>query len=119
MASENLKRILAEFDQWKGTFIMSTYDRPGRLIGIASDDLDYYYMIFDGKDIKYHSCVGRIIPLKGYLRKEDYNELVRLAKLNHYDQYTKEQFLEVYNQYILEHKVEIITPICWDLNKDE
>jgi hypothetical protein len=28
------------------------------------------------------------MPLKGHLRDEDYNELVRLAKLNHYDQNT-------------------------------
>lgn len=83
--SENLKKIGEEFNNLKGQFVISGYS-VYRLIGILDDTEDYYYALYDGRKIEYHSCVGRIFPLKGYLRESDYQEMIRIAGLNHYDQ---------------------------------
>jgi hypothetical protein len=72
-----------------------------------------------------------VIPLKGYIRDEDYNGFVRLAKLNDYDspdlydprdEEKKIEVLkiikmakdEVENQ--LGDKEKYMTEICWNIN---
>jgi len=35
--------------------------------------------------LKWNSCVGSIIKLKGKIDDDAYNEFERIAKLNHYD----------------------------------
>ena len=82
----NLKIILDEFEQLKGQFIITMSHTIERLVAIGDDEEDYYWVTWDGRNLHWSSCVGRIIPLKGYLRDDDYNELIRLAKLNHSDQ---------------------------------
>jgi hypothetical protein len=39
------------------------------------------------------------MPLKGYLRDKDYNELVRLAYLNHYDFLDWNSFNKAFEEY--------------------
>lgn len=84
---DNITRITEEYEGLKGQFVICG-DKVYRLIGIADDDEDYYYALYDGRQITLHSCVGRIMPLKGYMREQDYNEMIRIAKLNHLDQPT-------------------------------
>lgn len=82
----NLKKILKEFEEHKGQFVITDWGHEvQRLIAIGKDDLDYYYVYWNGRKTSWQSCVGRFVPLKGYIRDEDYNEFIRLAKLNHYD----------------------------------
>jgi hypothetical protein len=88
MSEDNKTLILREFEELKGQFIITASQKINRLIAVGEDDSDYYWITYDGRRLYWHSCVGRIMPLKGHLRDEDYNELVRLAKLNHYDQTT-------------------------------
>ena len=118
----NLKIILDEFEKLKGQFVINDMWNIERLIAIGDDGEDWYYITFDGRNIHWLSCVGRIMPLKGYLREKDYNELVRLAKLNHIDQLYingnkgKDFFDEVDKEiagYDKNHS--FMTELCWDI----
>jgi hypothetical protein len=121
----NRKLILAEFDSLKGQFVITSSHNIERLIAVGSDDMDYYWITYNGRKLNWSSCVGRIMPLKGHLRDKDYKELVRLAKLNHYDQVTLWE-PENAKKYSAQHKElliggigendEFITDICWDIN---
>jgi hypothetical protein len=82
---DNLTIITKEYNELKGQFVICG-DQVYRFLGIADDEEDWYYVLYDGRKITLHSCVGRITPLKGYILEDHYKELIRLAKLNHYDQ---------------------------------
>ena len=81
----NLRRLIDQFEENKGQFVIVD-NKVSRFVCISEDDLDYYYVTYDGRKIRWHSSVGRYMPLKGRLDERDYNELVRLAKINHFDQ---------------------------------
>lgn len=86
--TDNLTLIKAEFEKLKGQFVITDSWKVERLVAIGEDQLDYYWITYDGRRLYWHTCVGRVVPLKGHLREKDYNEFVRLAKLNHFDQAT-------------------------------
>jgi hypothetical protein len=120
---DNLKKILEEFEKLKGQFIITQLNQIERLVAIGDDSEDWYYITYNGRELHWISCVGRIMPLKGYLREEDYSEIVRLAKLNHSDQLylndgkSKLFFDEVdrkISTYDKNHS--FLTDFCWDLN---
>jgi len=121
--SDNKTLILQEFEKYKGQFVIPDNWKIERLIAIGEDEWDYYYITYDGREIHWHTCVGRIMPLKGYLRDKDYNELVRIAKLNHYDQVDFEtngnidEFLKAFQKEIETYDKNsiFITEPCWDL----
>ena len=123
---DNLTIITNQFDELKGQMVICS-NQVFRFIGIADDDEDYYYVLYDGRTITLHSCVGRITMLKGYIVERDYSEMVRLAKLNHFDQPTfwGNKVSETTIKYSEDHKAEItnwnqktrfILGPCWDLN---
>lgn len=126
MSVDNRKLILEQFEELKGQFVITDSHAIQRLIAIGDDDMDYYYVTYDGRRLYWNTCVGRIMPLKGYLRDKDYNELVRLAKLNHYDQPSLYGKLpEEWKEFSNNHKEEMmslkgddkfISEVCWDLN---
>ncbi len=97
----NLEIITNEFNQLKGQFVICS-DQVYRLIGIADDDEDWYYALYDGRRITLHSCVGRITPLKGYILEDHYKEMIRIAKLNHYDLLD-----DTFAHFIEQHKKEV------------
>ncbi len=122
----NLKLILQEFEELKGQFVIN-HDTVERLIAIGSDEQDYYYVTYDGRKLMWNTCVGRIIPLKGKIDDKHYNEFIRLAKLNHYDQVAHwgkeksdaEQFGNRHKNeltQLLHESDKYLTDICWDLN---
>ena len=122
---KNLIRIIKEFNKLKGQFVITDNWKIERLIAIGEDDMDYYYITYNGRDLHWHTCVGRIMPLKGYIRQKDYNYLIHIAKLNHYDQYDLKTngniniFLKSLEDYISKEyneKNKFITDFCWDLN---
>lgn len=126
MSVDNRTLILEEFESLKGQFIITDSRVIHRLIAIGEDDMDYYYVTYDGRRLHWNTCVGRIMPLKGYLRDKDYNEFIRMAKLNHYDQPTVwrnsaeegEEFSEKHKEEMMTLKGDdkFISEVCWDLN---
>lgn len=120
---DNLRKILDKFENLKGQFVITQLNQIERLIAIGDDSEDWYYITYNGRELHWSSCVGRIMPLKGYLREEDYNELVRLAKLNHFDQLyissgKGQTFFDEIDQKIAgyDEKHSFLTEFCWDLN---
>lgn len=114
------ERVKQEFESLKGQFVITQSHKIERLVAIGEDEHDLYWVTYDGRKLTWNTCVGRLMPLKGYLRDEDYNEIVRLARLNDFDQET------CYSEKSEQHKLEIIQSIderdkllsdlCWDLN---
>lgn len=115
-----LKQILPEFEELKGQHIITQSHTIERLLAVGTDDDDYYWVTYDGRKVTWHSCVGRIIPLKGYLKDKDYVEFIRLAKLNHFDQIEviSEEASRAEKARIKNIKLpdKFLTEICWDLN---
>jgi len=119
MSDSNLKKFLGKFEELKGQFVITDMWKVERFVAIGDDGEDYYYVTFDGKDLHWSSCVGRIIPLKGYLKNEDYESFIRLAKLNDYDQiFDKETFKIALDKYLAtyDENSKFLTELCWDLN---
>lgn len=109
----NINLILNKYSELKGQLIISDF-QVSRLIGIVEDEEDYYYCLYDGRKLWLTSCVGGIIPLKGYINNSDYNEMIRLCKLNHYDQPTLFNTKEDMSGFIEIHKKTLL--MGWDEN---
>jgi hypothetical protein len=125
--TDPLKEILAEFENLKGQFIITQSWEVERLVAIGEDEQDYYYITYNGRKLTWNTCVGRVIPLKGYLRDTDYAEFIRLAKLNHFDQATvwgnrNPEEADAFNQNHIAELLTIgetdffLTPVCFELN---
>jgi hypothetical protein len=127
--TDNKTLILNQFEENKGQFIIIN-DKVVRLVAIAEDDMDYYYVTYDGRKIVWHSCVRSYTVLKNKIDDKDYNEFIRLAELNHWDQLdyfspqTEEERKHRF-EFSTTHKKEMekeegenkyLTPFCWDLN---
>lgn len=122
----NLKSLLEEFESLKGQFVITSGQDIERLVAIGEDDMDYYYVTYNGRKLTFSSAVGRIMPLKGYLRDEDYLELCRIARLNHWDQseYWGSKNPEESKEFNGKHKAEMmnlkepdnfLTEVYWDI----
>ncbi len=126
-----MKEILDEFERLKGQFVLVDMDWSAeRLIAIGEDDMDIYYVTWDGDRTVWRTCVGRIIPLKGYIEDKHYNEIVRVAKINHTDspdclmpkdEEAKRKILEINKEAKAEAetvngKDKYLTELCWDFN---
>jgi hypothetical protein len=115
--------VLAEFEELKGQTILDI-DTTYRFIGVAEDDNDYLYVLYNGRKISYATCLIRLIRLKGKIADKDYEHILHIARLNHYDQYKKaneedeKSFGEYHREELLKdvRGIKFLTPICWDLN---
>jgi hypothetical protein len=116
-----MNRIIKEWEEHKGEFVLTQSHTLERFIAIGDDSEDYYYVTYDGRRIMWNSCVGKLIYLKGKIDDKDYQEFIRLAKLNHLDQADENYTEESANK----HREDItkigenhlyLTEICWDLN---
>ena len=123
--------IIKEFEEHKGEFVITEDDKVMRLIAIGDDEFDYYWVYWDGRKTYWHSCVGGFIVLKNKIDEKDYERLIRIAKLNHYDQadmYSPktEESKKINNIMIGKIKQEFGTPkdekskyvteVCWKIN---
>ena len=122
---DNLIKFIAEFEKLKGQHVITAWQwNIERLIAIGDDGTDLYYVTFDGKNVHWNTCVGRIIPLKGFIKDEDYEYIVHIAKLNDYDQLILkadgniDRFIEAFKEDIakLGSNHIFMTEVCWDLN---
>ena len=87
---KTIEKIKQEFEVLKGQFVITEGAQHNieRLVAIGQDQHDYYYVTYNGRKLTWNTCVGRIMPLKGYLRYKDYNLLIDSARLNQFDQET-------------------------------
>jgi len=122
--------ILKEFENHKGEFVITDTDKVMRLLAVGEDEHDYYWVYWDGRETSWHSCVGRFVVLKGKIDKKDYNEFIRIAKLNHYDLMylnTKNEKTKILNKIKVERMKQeftsikdpnnkYITELCWKIN---
>jgi len=121
--------LLEQFERNKGQFVIM-HDKVLRFVAVAEDDMDYYYVCYDGRKLVWHSAVGSYTVLKNKIDDKDYNEMIRLAKINHYDQddlwipRTEEEKAHQ-KLFASEHKNlmekeegdnRYLVPFCWDLN---
>jgi hypothetical protein len=126
---DNKTLILSEFESLKGQFVITEMNQVQRLVAIGEDQMDYYWILYDGRCFIWQSCVGGVIQLKGKIDGIDYQRLVRTAKLNHLDQPTlwgsQGETSDLTIALNVAHKFELekpapghkfLTPICWDLN---
>lgn len=121
----NLEIIKKEFDELKGQLVLVDFEVK-RFIGIVEDEWDYYYCLYDGRKLVLHSILIRMTPLKGVIPQADYEEMVRICKLNHYDQPTIYNVREDMTNFNQEHKDSLLSNwdestkfICdpeWELN---
>lgn len=81
---DNKTIFLNKFEELKGQHILAS-DTVYRLIGLLDGSDDYYWILYDGRNISYTTCLQRLMRLKDRLLDEDYNEILRIAKLNDYD----------------------------------
>jgi hypothetical protein len=77
--------ILAEFEQYKGQFVINDDWKVVRLIAVADDEFDYYWVYWDGRKIQWATCCGGFVPLKGKVDDKYYERFIHLAYWNHYD----------------------------------
>ena len=81
-----MNRIIEDFSKHKGEMVLMD-KKVYQLIGVGQDTYDYYWILYDGRKVSLHTCVGGFAVLKNKLDDKDYNELIRLAKLNFFSSY--------------------------------
>jgi len=82
--TENKKHLIETYEELKGQHVL--IDRKVlRLIGMAEDDHDFLFILWDGRKIHQHTILDRLSALKGKIDDEHYNDMVQISKLNHYD----------------------------------
>lgn len=112
--------ILEEFEKLKGQFILVNPYKIARLVAVAQDEFDYLWVTWDGRNLIFDSVLVGIGPLKGYLRDKDYKEMIRMAKLNHFDCVNKDKFNSFIEEKIAGYKgIEFITGLEWDMEKEQ
>ena len=79
---DNLFQITKEFEELKGQLVITQLFIVERLIAIGEDEHDYYYITYDGKKVRWNTCVGRIIRLKDRISDLDYAMLSQITRLN-------------------------------------
>lgn len=75
--------ILAFIEKHKGEIVLEDVGGVVRLDGFYEDEMDYYYKVFKlGSGTVMYSCVGGLIPLKGYIPDKEYDRVERIFNLN-------------------------------------
>ena len=112
----NKEIILKQFERMQGQFVICNDTQIKRFIGIAQDIYDYYYILYDGRNIEFSSCVGTVYELKRDINPKAYQRMIRIAQLNHYDQLdtSGEHIKELISS--IEKDNELLTPLNFDLN---
>lgn len=79
---DNLIDIQNFVKKYKDSLVIS-HDRLYVLRGNTQDDMDYYWLLQDIKG-KYseHSCVGEVIPLKGFIENDSYKRTKGYFQIN-------------------------------------
>lgn len=74
----NLEYLKVEIKPYKHTLVLTDTLKVVKLVEVIKEPDDYYYMYEDkAGNTFYDSCVGTFYPLKGQLKKDDYNRIRR------------------------------------------
>ena len=81
--TDNLAILHKEYDKFVGTLVIDSF-KICLFLGIEEHPDDYYYQLvpFKSNHKILSSCVGEIIPMKGFILDESYTSLVRVWNLN-------------------------------------
>ena len=115
--------LIEDYNKCRGQFVITSTWEVKRLIGLLDEvDEDHFWIYYDGKDIEYHSVLCGFTPLKGKIDDKDYDDFIRLAKLNHYDVYDKasesdhnEHKQDILNKIIKHDSHKLICGLDWGL----
>ena len=116
-----IDKIKQEFETLKGQFVITQSHKIERLVAVGEDQQDYYWVTYNGRNFTWNTCVGGLIPLKGYLQDKDYNSFVQSARLNHFDQETcwgeQGKNSQKHKNELMKVKGDdnILTEVCWNL----
>lgn len=125
---KNKKELIDYWDLHKGEFVISSSNIVERFLAIVEDKDDIYYLMYNGKSFILHSILTDNIILKNKINSDDYDKLIKLAKLNHNDQLDKsnnhikelsdELLKEIYydeddERSFFNSTIKLITPIWW------
>lgn len=113
-----LELLKKECEELQGQFVLTIENKAVRLVGMASDVEDTYYLLYDGKKITWMSVVCGVVPLKKYLPEGYYRRMVQIAKRNEAFMFLEGRQLEEYVESLvrLEEKGSFIVPVDLTLN---
>jgi hypothetical protein len=77
-----LSELKIELAPYVNTLVIDDLHRVVRLVDVVETDEDYFWVYDTNTGIEYASCVGGWVPLKGFIRTNDYNRMVRIWNLN-------------------------------------
>ena len=81
----SLQSIISDFEQHKGELVINDF-KVEQLIGVGTDDSDYYWIFNDGRKVTWATCVGGWIALRGAIPDSDYErQLLNIANLNFFN----------------------------------
>lgn len=80
---DNWQILHEKYDQYIGTLVIDYSWKVVLFEGLEDDIEDYYYKLYDWRTGESRaSCVGMIIPLKGYLPENHYQYILGPWNLN-------------------------------------
>ena len=77
-----LSELKVELELFKNTLVIDGFDNIVRLVDVIDGEDDYYWVYDSKKGIYHSSCLCEWIPLKGFIEKEKYDQMVRVWNLN-------------------------------------
>ena len=79
-----LNELMQELLPYENTLVINKSNEVCRLVSVLySEKDDEFYWVYDTHNgIEFESCVVGWIPLKGFIREKDYDNLVRVWNLN-------------------------------------
>jgi len=77
-----LAGLKVELEPFKNTLVIGDFFEVVRLVDVKENEFDYYWVYDSWKGESYGSCAGRWIPLKGFIKQEDYERLLFVWNLN-------------------------------------
>ena len=80
-----LEILKQELEPYKNTLVIDVFEDVVRLVDVIDGDDDYYWVYDSREGVRHSSCVGSWIPLKGFIKEEDYNRMVHIWNLNNVD----------------------------------
>jgi len=77
------QHIFDTYEKLKGQLVLS-FGKVYHLVGLAEDDMDYYWVLGDYNKFRWTTCVEGLIQLKGRIDQESYDRLLFNVRRNAY-----------------------------------
>ncbi len=81
-SATNLRELKKELEPFRNTLVIDVFDKVVRLVDVVDDEDDYYWVYDSRQGVYQSSCVCGWIPLKGFIKEKEYNEMIRVWNLN-------------------------------------